>query len=186
MASTYSVLTYGNPLLRKRSRTVERVDAAIKALAADMLETMYASNGLGLAAEQIGRDEAICVIDVPARMDVDADGKRQNPDVDMPMVLINPAVKEEQGSQSGQEGCLSFPDIFVTIRRPMEVTVAYIGRDGKQRESRVRGLMARAVLHEVDHLNGVLLVDRMSGVQKIANAGRLRRIKKGNSAVQKE
>jgi peptide deformylase len=171
--------------LRKRSRRIERVDAAIRSLASDMLATMYESNGLGLAAEQVGRDESICVIDVPPKMDLDGAGKRQNPDVRMPMVLLNPEITEREGTQSGQEGCLSFPEVFVTVRRPMQVTVRHLGLDGSQHEVTVRGLAARAVMHECDHLNGVLLVDRMSAVQKIANAGKLRRLKRQTAAAAK-
>jgi len=173
----YEVLTYGNAALREKAKRVEEVTDEIRALARDMLGTMRDYNGIGLAAEQIGRSEAICVIDVPPELDGEKDGPRLNPDIEMPLVLINPEVTESEGSQDGQEGCLSFPEIYATVRRAAEVTVAYTTLDNEQTTIRARGLLARAVQHELDHLNGVLLVDRMSAVKKVAIAGRLKRLR---------
>jgi peptide deformylase len=144
-----------------------------------MLRTMYASNGVGLAAEQIGRTEALCVIDIPPDQDKDSDTEqRENPDVSMPLIMINPRISKMSGEQVGREGCLSFPDISVSIRRAREVTVSFTNLEGRSQTVKAMGLLARAVQHELDHLDGVLLVDRMSPVQKLAVAGKLRRIKK--------
>ncbi|MBA4386395.1 MAG: peptide deformylase [Verrucomicrobia bacterium] len=179
VASKYSVLTYGNEKLRKKASLVKKVDAEIRQLAKDLLETMYTSNGVGLAAAQVGRPECICVIDVPVRRD--EQGRPvppENPHVPMPLVLINPVIVETGGVQKGQEGCLSFPEIFVDIKRPAEVIVAFTSVDEKDVKIKAAGLLARAILHEIDHLNGVLLVDHMSAVQKIAHGGKLRRLKK--------
>ncbi len=167
--SKYAVVKFGNKALRKQSKPVEQVDDSIRELASDMLASMYAENGLGLAAEQIGRDEAMCVIDVPKE---DACG------LSMPMVLINPEITAEDGEQSGQEGCLSFPGIYVNVVRAARATVDYTDLEGKRQTAETDGLLARAVQHELDHLNGVLLVDHMSAVQKVANAGRLKRLKR--------
>jgi len=92
---TFNVTTYGNPILRKKAEPISEVTDEIRKLADDMLETMYAEHGLGLAAEQVGKSVAICVIDVPADADLDANGARENPDIEMPLVLINPKITEE-------------------------------------------------------------------------------------------
>ncbi len=180
----YKVITYGNSLLRKKSVPVKKINAAVKQLVKDMLETMYSSSGVGLAAEQVGRTEAVCVIDVAPHQDVAVkDGPRLNPDVVMPLVLINPVIVATSGDVTLQEGCLSFPEIFADIKRPAELSVRFLAPDDKGEQTVcARGLLARAILHEMDHLNGVLLVDRMSAVQKIAVAGQLRRIKKAAKA----
>jgi peptide deformylase len=96
----------------------------------------------------------------------------------MPVVMINPRIVEEEGQQSGQEGCLSFPEIFVGVKRAAKVTAAFMNLEGREEKVLAQGLFARAIQHELDHLNGVLLVDRMSPVQKVANAGKLKRLKK--------
>lgn len=179
----YEVLTYGNPALRKKAVSVKKIDESVKRLVKDMLAAMYQANGLGLAAEQIGRTEAVVVIDIPPDLDSrEKGGPRDNPHVNMPIVLVNPKVTAENGKQSGQEGCLSFPEMFVTIARPYEVTVTFTGVDKRDRTETVRGLLARAVLHEVDHLAGVLLVDRMSTIQKLTMATRLKGLKKASKA----
>jgi peptide deformylase len=135
---------------------------------------MYAENGVGLAAEQIGRTEAICVIDVPAD---------QACGVKMPLVLINPVIVASEGEQVGQEGCLSFPDVYINVRRAERVEATYLDSEGNKQTVEATGLLSRAIQHELDHLNGVLLVDHMSPVQKVANAGKLKRLKRGVQRV---
>ena len=174
----YEVVLYGDPVLRAKAAPVARVDGDIRALANDMLETMHAANGIGLAAEQVGRTEAICVIDVPPPPP-DAEGEPPPaPEVPMPLVLINPTITASEGEQLGQEGCLSLPEIYVNVKRAETVKVAYTDLDGKPVETVAGGLVSRAIQHELDHLDGVLLVDRMSPAQKMATAGKLKRIKK--------
>ncbi|MGI5869429.1 MAG: peptide deformylase [Kiritimatiellia bacterium] len=173
-----SVTTFGNPVLRKKAVKIETVTQEIKDLAASMLETMHAHRGLGLAAEQVGRTEAICVVDVPP----DCQGEefvKLNAPVKMPLILLNPVVSMFEGTLRCKEGCLSFPGLFIDVTRARSCTVAYMGIDGRHYEARVHGMLARAVQHEVDHLNGVLLVDKMSPTQKTLNAGKLRRIRRG-------
>jgi peptide deformylase len=182
MAVDYEIITYGNKLLRRKATPVEEVTDDIRALAQDLLKTMYDSDGLGLAAEQVGRDEAICVIDIPPVRDEETGApKRENPDVRMPLVLVNPRITERDGEQVGSEGCLSFPGIFVTVKRAETVTVEYLDMENELRTARATGLLARAIQHELDHLDGVLLVDRMSPVQKVAVAGKLKKLRKGRS-----
>lgn len=177
----YKIITFGNPVLKKKAVPVEEINDSIKQLAKDMLDTMYSSNGLGLAAEQVGRTEAICVMDLPLSMDMDEVTKRRsNPGIKMPIVMLNPVVTRMEGEQIGQEGCLSFPEIFVTIKRAAQVEVKFKSLAGKEEVLVVSDLLARTVQHEVDHLNGVLLVNRMSAVQKLSNAGKLKKLKKEN------
>jgi peptide deformylase len=161
---------FGSDALRRKAKRVESVDATIRQLASNMLGCMYAEQGVGLAAEQVGKDVAMCVIDVP---DKEACG------VAMPLVLINPEVVAHSGEQVGQEGCLSFPGIFINVSRAEDVEVAYVNLEGKACKVQATGLLSRALQHEIDHLNGVLLVDHMTAVQKVANSGRLKRLKKG-------
>lgn len=168
---SFEIRTYGDEALRRKAVPVKDVDEDIRRLAREMLETMYASDGVGLAAEQVGRSEAVCVIDIPKRAGQD----EGNPE--MPLVLINPVITDESGEQTGQEGCLSFPGVSVNIKRAMRVTVSFTGEDGNQRSVEANGLLARAIQHEVDHLNGVLLVDRMSWTEKLTVSGQLKRLK---------
>lgn len=180
----YDIVIYGSPELRVPATRVERVDADIKALAEDMIRAMHRHRGLGLAAEQVGRKEALFVVDIPpeARPAEEHDPLLE-PDLKMPLVLINPRITATRGEQTGQEGCLSFPDIFVQIKRAAEVDVTFTDLESREITLKARGLLARAVQHETDHLNGILLVDRMSPVQKVAMAGRLKRLRKKPAAV---
>ena len=173
---SYEIVTYGNDALRRTARPVPAVTDEIRQLADQMLATMYEANGVGLAAEQIGREEAICVIDIPADAEK-PECRAFNAAVAMPLVLINPEILALEGSQRNSEGCLSFPEISATITRANQVTVAYNDLQGERQTVTVQGLLARAVQHETDHLKGILLVDRMSPVQKMSVSGKLRRLK---------
>lgn len=164
------IVRYGDQVLRQKAVPVGEVTDAVRRLASDMLASMYAENGVGLAAEQIGRTERMCVIDVPPE---DAGG------VSMPLVLINPEIEQLAGEQCGPEGCLSFPGIYVKVMRAEKAVVRYTDLAGKPQCVEGAGLLARALQHEIDHLDGVLLVDKMSAVQKVANAGKLKRMKAG-------
>ncbi|MEN7973001.1 MAG: peptide deformylase [Verrucomicrobiota bacterium] len=173
------ICTYGNPVLRKKAGKVEEIDGDIHELVKDMLETMYAERGVGLAAEQIGRTERIFVVDIPAESDLGEDGRRENPEVEMPLVFINPKITGHgEDVQVGQEGCLSFPDIFANVERWYEVDAEYIDLEGHPKTVHAKGLLARAIQHELDHLDGILLVDRMSHVKKVALGGKLKRLSK--------
>ena len=137
----------GDEILRKKCKTVKVVDEKIKQLVDDMLETMYKFNGVGLAAPQVGVLKRVVVIDID-------DGKG-------PYVLINPEIIKEKGEQEVEEGCLSFPNQFAKIIRPAEVTVKALDRDGKEYKIKAKELLAQAISHEVDHLNGILFVDKI-------------------------
>jgi peptide deformylase len=177
-----AIVKYGNPVLREKSMPVKHVDEDIRRLVRDMLETMYANEGIGLAAEQIGRREAIFVIDTQVTKPRAGRDPEPPPPVAMPVVMINPRITAAEGEQTGPEGCLSFPDVFVNIRRAEKVRVTYMDLENRTCETEATGLFARAVQHELDHLNGVLLVDRMSLAQKVAVAGKLKRLKRGEAA----
>jgi len=173
------ICTYGNPILRKKAVEVAEVTGEIHELAKEMLETMYKERGVGLAAEQVGRTERMFVIDIPTDGDMDDDGVRENPNVAMPLVLINPAVTgHTEDVQVGPEGCLSFPDIFANVERWYEIDAEFTDLEGHRQKIHAKGLLARAIQHELDHLDGILLVDRMSHVKKVALSGKLKRLVK--------
>ena len=172
----HQVVLFGEDALRVKAVPVTAITEEIRQLVADMLETMHAARGVGLAAEQIGRQESVCVIDVPP--DAEKPGCQAfNAAVAMPLVMLNPEITDPVGKQRDEEGCLSFPDLSVPLTRANQVTVAYTDLDGNRQKITVQGLLARAVQHECDHLNGVLLADRMSAVQRLAVAGQLRRLR---------
>lgn len=173
------ICTYGNPILRKKALEVKDVNDEIRTLAKEMLETMYAERGVGLAAEQIGCTERMFVIDIPPDSDIGEGDVRDNPEIEMPLVLINPKITGHTDDvQVGEEGCLSFPEIFANVERWYEVDAEYTDRDGVVREIHAKGLLSRAIQHELDHLDGILLVDRMSHVKKVALSGKLKRLSK--------
>jgi peptide deformylase len=160
------VVTYGHPALRQKGARIEKVTSEIKKLVADMFETMHANHGIGLAAQQVGKALQLAVFDVREVKDrpswLELDGKPAPVYDFMPLVLINPEIKPGGEPVSGGEGCLSFPEIFAEITRPESVDVKTLNEKGKPVEFRCGGLLARAIQHEVDHLNGILFIDRMS------------------------
>ncbi|MCL2104388.1 MAG: peptide deformylase [Kiritimatiellaeota bacterium] len=178
----HPILTFGHDVLRQKAVPVAEVTDDIRKLAMDMLETMYAAKGLGLAAEQIGRTECICVIDVPPDAEKDT-CRAANASVVMPLVLINPEIIAREGKQRNDEGCLSFPDIGASITRANQVTVTFTALTGERQTVTVQGLLSRAIQHEVDHLNGILLVDNMSHMQRLSMSGQLKRLLRSSSAT---
>ncbi|MEO7297671.1 MAG: peptide deformylase [Verrucomicrobiota bacterium] len=164
------IVKYGNPVLRKKGARVETVNAEIRALVENMLETMRAARGVGLAAQQIGQAVQIAVLDVrgvkdrPSRLELN--NAPAEVEAFMPVVLINPEIKPLADAVPGPEGCLSFPELFADIFRPESVEVRALNAKGESFEFRCGGLLARAVQHEVDHLNGILFIDRMSKADK--------------------
>ncbi len=137
----------GDEILKKKSREVEIIDDKIQELIDDMIETMHKFNGVGLAAVQVGVLKRVVVIDL-----YDDNGV---------LVLINPEIKKQKGEQEVEEGCLSFPNQFAKIIRPMEVTVEALDRDGKKIKVKGKELLAQAMSHEIDHLNGELFIDKI-------------------------
>jgi len=146
---------YGDDVLRHPAEPVTEIDESIQKLIDDMIETMYAAPGVGLAANQVGVSKRLMVIDLSV-------GKRAGECY----VFINPEIVEQQGEITEEEGCLSIPDFVEVITRPERVKLRFLDRNGQQREMWGEGLMARAMCHEIDHLDGTLFVDYLRGFRK--------------------
>jgi peptide deformylase len=146
---------YPSPELTTRAEEVATIDDELRALAADMVETMYAATGVGLAANQVGVTRRLAVMDISAG---------ENPD-DL-HYMINPEIVETEGTESEEEGCLSFPGLTEIVTRPRRLTMRALNLEGKIYTLEGEGLLARAICHEVDHLNGVLFVNRLTGFKK--------------------
>ncbi len=159
------VVKFGHPVLRQKGAKVEVFDSDVRRLIADMLETMYAAKGVGLAAQQVGQALQITVIDVAGVADrpstIEVDGKPAEIADHMPMVLVNPEIKPTGKDVTGPEGCLSFPEVYAEVMRPEFVEVKALNQKGQPISFRAGGLLSRAVQHEVDHLNAILFIDRM-------------------------
>jgi peptide deformylase len=150
------ILILPHPMLKTKAKPVESVDDGIRRLMDDMLATMYAAPGIGLAANQVGELKRVIVLDV-ARSD-------EKP---TPICLANPEIiwKSDETS-TYNEGCLSLPEQYADVERPSEVKVRYLDRDGKRQEIRAEGLFATCLQHEIDHLNGVLFIDHISALKR--------------------
>ncbi|HTD02131.1 MAG TPA: peptide deformylase [Chthoniobacterales bacterium] len=177
-----SILQYGDPILRTKGKPIDKIDPRIRELAQKMVETMHAANGVGLAAQQIGEALQLTVLDVsevedrPSTMKLN--GESIDPKIAMPLVLINPQIDLGAETEKGTEGCLSFPEITGEIVRAKSITVRAQNLDGEPIEIETTGFLARAVQHEVDHLNGILFIDRMSTAAKISLSSTLKRLQK--------
>ena len=178
----FSILQYGDPILRTKGKPIDKIDPRIRELAQNMVETMHAANGVGLAAPQIGEALQLTVLDVsevedrPSTMKLN--GESIDPKIAMPLVLINPQIDLGAETEKGTEGCLSFPEITGEIVRAKSMTVRAQNLDGEPIEIEMTGFLARAVQHEVDHLNGILFIDRMSTAAKISLSSKLKRLQK--------
>jgi len=174
---------YGDPVLRAKGRRIEVVDEKIRELTENMLETMHAANGIGLAAQQIGQALQLTVLDVsqvedrPSRMTLNG---QPVPELEtaMPLVLLNPMLRLSEETEIGSEGCLSFPEITADIERASSVEVEAETLEGETLRIEASGLLARALQHEIDHLNGILFIDRMSSAAKASHGSRLKRLQK--------
>ncbi len=152
------IRTYPDPVLRKKTSRVERIDSSLDHLIKDMVETMHAAPGVGLAANQVGVPLQLAVIDLSSREDED----QRHP----LLVIINPEILAMEGSVIEEEGCLSIPEYAEKVKRATRVKVRAQDRTGKQFELEAEGLMAKALQHEIDHLNGLLFVDKLSPLKK--------------------
>lgn len=164
------IVLYPDPVLLRPTEPVETVDDAVRRLVDDMVETMHAAPGIGLAANQVGVSSRICVVDLSAGEDPEA-----------LVVFINPKVVAVSGSQLGEEGCLSFPDVTLEIDRAEEATVEALNREGEPFTYTGRGLMARAMLHECEHLDGRTFLRNVSPLKRELVKKQIRkRIKSGD------
>ena len=180
---------YGNPVLREKGMTVETFDSELKGLVADMIETMYAEEGIGLAAQQIGIAQQICVVDVRPPKDSEIyfnytyDGKSTPLDLFMPLAIINPKIEIIDATESlYQEGCLSFPNILGNVSRAIAISCKFYDADGNIHTLEADGLLARCILHEVDHLNGILFIDNMEKNDLHKNLTRIKQLKRANKS----
>lgn len=148
-----SILHFPDPRLRKPALAVETVDDTVRTLVDDMLETMYAASGIGLAATQVNVQKCIVVMDI-------SEEKNQ------PLTLINPTILEREGQQEGEEGCLSVPGFFESVSRAQRVRISALDREGDPFELDATGLLAVCIQHEIDHLNGKLFVDHLSALKR--------------------
>jgi peptide deformylase len=146
---------YPEKILKRKTVPVETIDSDIYHLIDDMIETMYAARGIGLAANQVGVSKRLCVIDTSGREE-----KSQL------IVLINPSIVEKEGSEESDEGCLSVPGYLPVIKRSAKVSVKGLNREGKPVQLEATGLLARALQHEIDHLDGLLIIDRISPIKR--------------------
>jgi peptide deformylase len=160
-----AVVTYGNPFLKRRAREIKEIDASVKKLAEEMFETLERSRGVGLAAPQVGVPLRLIVLSIP-----NEDGTRWK------CAIVNPELVSKNGKMTSEEGCLSIPGIYEEISRAEEVEVKGLDLEGKEIRVKGKGLLAKAVQHELDHIDGVLIVDRLSAIKRHVLQRRLRKI----------
>jgi len=163
----YPIVKFGDPVLEKRAEAVTIFDDKLKKLVDDMFESMYAAHGVGLAAPQIGISQRLAVIDVTFKEDPDAK-----------LVLINPEIIHSEGRHTQNEGCLSIPDFRESVSRPRKVTVRAQDVNGKFYEKTGEELLARAFLHETDHLNGKLYISHISALKRDLMKRKIRKLMK--------
>ena len=164
----------GSPVLRQQAASVRAVDDEVRQLVDDLFETMRAAKGVGLASNQIGVARRVAVVDV---------GEEDPP----PLVLINPVIVERGDEQeTAEEGCLSIPEIFGDVERPAHVVVEALDRDGRKYRVEAHGYKARAIQHEIDHLDGVLFLDHLSAVKRNLLLSKWKKSRKGQTGYLKE
>jgi len=164
----------GSPVLRQRAQPVAPADADIRELVDDLFETMRAAKGIGLAANQVGVAQRVAVVDV-------------GEDGELPLVLINPRIVEVGAERErAEEGCLSIPDLYAEVDRAYSVVLEAIDRDARPYRVTVAGLKARAVQHEIDHLDGILFLDRLSAVKRGLLMAKWKKLRKGTTGHLKE
>ncbi len=166
--SVLPIKIYGEQVLRQKSKNIEDLNGDLVKFLNNMSETMVAAHGLGLAANQVGKTIRAFAIDM-SHFDV----------LEEPKIIINPEVMEAKGLVTGEEGCLSFPGLYQMIERPHKVTVKALDLDGKEYFYEAEGLVARVFLHEIDHLNGVLFIDKLTAAQRSLIKSKLAKIKDG-------
>ncbi|HOI55454.1 MAG TPA: peptide deformylase [Phycisphaerae bacterium] len=168
-----TIVTYPSDVLSQRAEKVTAFDESLRTIAQQMFQTMVDGQGVGLAAPQVGLSIQLCVIHIPE----DPHGE---------VALVNPEIVHAEGRQTGEEGCLSFPGIFIDVQRAMRVRVRYQDLDGQPQEIEGEGLLARALQHEIDHLNGVLLVNKMTTIQRLANRRSLEMLRRRTASAPQE
>lgn len=166
-----SIHLLASPVLRQRSDDVEAVDDEVRTLVQDLFDTMYAAEGIGLAANQVGLTKRVAVVQA---------------DEDPAIVLINPVILEKEGSEKAEEGCLSIPEIFGDVDRAQRIVVETTNLEGVRERHDLRDLSARAVQHEIDHLDGVLFIDHLSPLKRRMLLKKWKKLRKGQTGHIKE
>jgi peptide deformylase len=161
MPDILPILKYPDPFLRRKAKRVERVTAEVRDMAARMVETMFVARGLGLAATQVGWDARLAVVS----------GKGERGEE---LVVLNPEIVDAWGSEAIEEGCLSFPNVAAVITRRKGVKLRFTGLDGAEHELESETMLARCCLHEIDHLDGITFLSKMTPADKLANRRALR------------
>ncbi|HVM43488.1 MAG TPA: peptide deformylase [Gemmatimonadales bacterium] len=161
----------GSPVLRQRAHEVAGVDEGVRALVADLFDTMRAANGVGLASNQIGVARRVAVVSV--------EGEGEH-------ALVNPVIVESDGKQVGEEGCLSIPDVFADVERAEHVTVEALDQNGVRRRIEATGMLARAIQHEIDHLDGILFLDRVGPLKRRRLLADWKKSRKGETGYVKD
>jgi peptide deformylase len=174
------IVTYGHDVLKRQAGKVGKIDARVRRLAGDMLETLHQSKGVGLAAPQVGESLMLFVVNGESAF---AETVHEKDD----LVVINPVIREAEGSVTYEEGCLSVPQIRLNIERAETLTLEYTDLEGKKHSERAEGLFAEVVQHETDHLNGILIIDKISVLKrKLLYQKKLDEIKKKTLAEKQE
>lgn len=177
------IYLYGSDVLRQKAKPVKDLDNETIKLIYDLLETMYKSNGIGLAATQVGSMKRVVVVDVtPTEEDKeDGEGEVSPVEASQPkkLVLINPEVLDRSGLWTMEEGCLSIPDVRADVDRPETVRIRFRNANFEENTMEVTGLLGRVILHEIDHLDGVLFIDYLSSAKRTLLRSKLKKIKKG-------
>jgi peptide deformylase len=159
---------YGDPILRKRAKEITRVDDDIRKLALDMLATVKEVKGIGLSANQVGVEKRLFVIDRSVFSAF--------PGEESPLIVVNPVLVESHGQQTSEEGCLSIPGTYADVTRELEVLVKGIDLDEKEIKIQGKGFLSRVLLHEMDHLNGLLFIDHLSSIRRRLLAKKLKKL----------
>lgn len=165
-----SIRIYGDPVLRKRAQEITRVDEKIRKLASGMLGMLKDAGGMGLAANQVGKELRILVVD-RTRFQLE----------DSPLIVINPVIVDSHGEQTEEEGCLSLPGTYADVTRPLELTVRGIDLDEKEIVIEAKGILSRVLAHEIDHLDGVLFVDHLGSLKRRLLSKKLSQLSAGRS-----
>lgn len=169
-----NIIIYGHPILRMKAKPIEVIDDRVRELAEDMMETMQQADGIGLAGNQVAEPIAVCVVN----SGLIEEGTT-------PKAYVNPVILEDEGIATMEEGCLSIPDIREDVTRPEKIKVRYQDLSGREHVEEFNDMLARVLQHEIDHLNGVLFVDRISPIKRKLMSKKLRKLAAGNKADSK-
>jgi peptide deformylase len=169
--SVLNILTYPDPFLKTKAKPVDAVDDSVRMLIDDMVETLRSARGIGLAATQVGDERRVIVLDVPEEDDGEEEGERR-----IHLTLVNPEIISSEGDTKFEEGCLSVPGFTADVKRAATINVKALDREGKQVEFMAHDLLSIAIQHEIDHLDGILFIDRLSRLKRELLKRKIRKV----------